>query len=98
MKFSHGHLHGDTLAPYLFIIALDYALGKVMKEKEEKLGFRLKKSQSRRIGPKCIMDLDFADDIALLSAKIKQAQKLFLRVERAAAGSGADGESKRKLR
>ena len=59
-----------------------------MKDKDEELGFRLKKRQSRRVGPKCIMDLDFADDISLLSEEIKQAQKLLLRVERAAAEVG----------
>ena len=83
-----GVLQADTLAPYLVIMALDYALVKAMKDKNEELGFRLKKRQSRRIGLKCIMNLDFADDISLLSEEINQAQELLLRVERAAAEVG----------
>ena len=45
-----------------------------LRGKEEKLGFHLKKRQSRRIGPVCVTDLDFADDIALVSNEIEQAQ------------------------
>ena len=81
-----GVLQGDTLAPYLFIIALDYAMRKAIDGKEEELGFRLKKRQSRRVGPICITDLDFADDIALISEDIEQAQKMLERVESEAAG------------
>ena len=48
----------------------------------------MKKRQSRRIGPICITDLDFADDIALISETISQAQTLLSRVEAEAAGVG----------
>ena len=34
-------LHGDTFAPYLFIIPLDYALGKTINGREEELGFQI---------------------------------------------------------
>ncbi len=34
---SSGVLQGDTLAPYLFIIVLDYALRKAIHGKEEEL-------------------------------------------------------------
>jgi hypothetical protein len=81
-------LQGDTLAPYLFIIALDYALRKVLNGKEEELGFHLRKRKSRRIWPECITDLDFADDIALISEQINQAQTMLERVESAAAEVG----------
>ena len=76
-----GVLQGDTLAPYLFVIVLDYALREAIDGKEEELGFHLDRRRSRRIGPKVLVDLDFADDIALLSNEIKQAQELLLRVE-----------------
>ena len=46
-----GVLQGDTLAPYLFVIALDYALRMAIDGKEEQLGFQLTRRQSRRIGP-----------------------------------------------
>ena len=41
-----GVLQGDTLAPYLFIIVLDYALRKAINCREEELGFCLKKRRS----------------------------------------------------
>ena len=48
-------------------------------ENEEALAFHLVKRRSRRIGPEVVTDLDFADDIALLSEEIHQAQDLLLR-------------------
>ena len=72
----------DFLAPYLFVIVLDYALRMTIDGKEEELGFHLERSKSRRIGPIVVTDLDFADDIALLSMDIRQAQELILSVER----------------
>ena len=45
-----GVLQGDTLAPYLFAIVLDYVLRKTIDGREEELGFHLKR-KSRRVGP-----------------------------------------------
>ena len=45
-----GVLQGDTLAPYLFIVVLDYVMRQATEGKEEELGLTLKKRQSRRIG------------------------------------------------
>ena len=42
--------------------------------------------KSRRIPPKIITDLDFADDIALISDLISEAQQLLLAVERECKG------------
>ena len=36
-----GVLHVDTLAPYLFVIVMDYALRKAVESHEGKLGFQL---------------------------------------------------------
>ena len=72
---------GDTLAPILFIIVLDYALRKAMDGKEDDLGFTITPRRSRRHPKEVLADLDFADDIALLSDEIEQAQELLLRVE-----------------
>ena len=80
-KILSGVLQGDTLAPYLFIIVLDYALRKAIDGREEELGFCLKKCQSRRVGPEVLTDLDFANDIALMSEQIHQAQNLLNNVE-----------------
>ena len=76
-----GVLQGDTLAPFLFIIVLDYALRKAMKGKEEELGFTITPRKSSRHPKEVLADLDFADDIALLSDQIKQAQELLTNVE-----------------
>ena len=80
-----GVLQGDTLAPYLFIIVLnDYCLWSAIEGKEERLGFTIGPRRSRRVGPVNITDLDFADDIALLSDTAAQAQELLSNVENAA--------------
>ena len=52
--------------------------------REEDLGFTVRPTRSRRIGPFNITDLDFADDIALLSNTAFQAQSLLDKVEHAA--------------
>ena len=79
-----GVLQGDTLAPYLFIITLDYCLRLAIDGRGEDLGFTVRTRRSRRIGPFNITDLDFADDIALLSNTASQAQELLDKVEHAA--------------
>ena len=38
--------------------------------------------KNRRVGPKVETDVDFADDIALLSEEINHAQELLLRIEK----------------
>ena len=79
-----GVLQGDTLAPNLFIITLDYCLRNTISGREEELGFTIKPRQSRRIGPNVVTDLDFADDIGLISNTTEQAQILLNEVEIAA--------------
>lgn len=77
-----GVLQGDTLAPFIFVIVLDYALRQAMGDNEDGLGFTLTPRRSRRHPTETLTDLDFADDIALLSNQIQQAQELLFRVER----------------
>ena len=80
---SAGVLQGDTLAPFLFIIVLDCAKRRVMADgKEEELGFKITPRKSRRHPKVALADLDFADDIALISDAIDQVQELLMRVER----------------
>lgn len=52
-----GVLQGDTLAPFLFIVVLDYALSRIQP------GFGFTTHQQPQT---MLEDLDFADDIALL--------------------------------
>ena len=77
-----GVLQGDTLAPFLFVIVLDYAMRQAISGREEELGFTIHPRKSRRHPKTVLTDLDFADDIALLSDEIEQAQELLLRVEK----------------
>ena len=60
-----GVLRGDTLAPYQFIIYLDYVLRTSIDLIKEN-GFTLKKARSRRYPAKTITDADYVDDISLL--------------------------------
>ena len=77
-----GVLEWDTLAPYLFIICLDY----VLRTSVDKI--KLTKERSRRYPAKTITDADYADDIALLANAPAQAEILLHSLERAAAGIG----------
>ena len=77
-------LQGDSLAPYLFIICLDYVLRKsidIMKDN----GFKLAKERSRRYPAQTITNVDYADDIALLANTTAQAESRLHSLERATA-------------
>ena len=82
-----GVLQGDTLAPYLFIICLDYVL-KTSIDKIRENSFELTKKRSRRYSAKTITDADYTDDIAILTNTSNQAETLLHSLERAAAGIG----------
>ena len=82
-----GVLQGDTLAPYLFIIFLDYVL-RTSIDKIKENGFKLTKERSWRYPAKTITDANYADDIALLVNASAQAEILLHRLKRAAAGIG----------
>ena len=83
-----GVLQSDTLAPYLFVIMIDFVMRNVYNGKEENLGFTLKRRMSRRHPAEVITDLDFADDLALLTQEITQAQEKITRLEEEAAYVG----------
>ena len=80
-----GVLHGDTLAPFLFILTLDYVL-RTSVDKLNSFGFTLEKAKSRRYQK--ITDADYADNLALFSDKIDDAERLLHAVEGAAARIG----------
>ena len=58
-----GVLPGDTLAPYLFIICLDYVL-RTSIDKMKENGFKLKEERSRRYPVQTITDAGYSDDSA----------------------------------
>ena len=80
-----GVLQGDMLAPYLFIICLDYVL-RTSIDKIRENGFELTKKRSRRYPAKAITDADYADDIVILANTPNQAKTLLHSLEWAAAG------------
>ena len=82
-----GVLQGDTLAPYLFIICLDYVLRTSVDLMKDN-GFKVAKERSRRYPAKTITDADYADDIVLLANTPAQAKTQLHDLERAATGIG----------
>ena len=72
------------LAPYLFIICLDYVL-RTSIDKIRENGFELTKKRSRRYPAKTITDVDYANDIAILANISNQAETLLHSLEWSAA-------------
>ena len=59
---------GDTLAPYIFIICLDYVL-RTPIDKMKDNSFKLTKKRSRRYPAQTITNAEYANNIALLANK-----------------------------
>ncbi|KAI8486765.1 hypothetical protein Bbelb_355130 [Branchiostoma belcheri] len=71
-QVTTGVLQGDVLAPFLFIILVDYLMKKSIEDTCS--GVVTHPRQSSRHPAKILNDLNFADDIALLEASIPKAQ------------------------
>jgi hypothetical protein len=72
-----GVLQGDTLAPFLFIIVIDYVMKNAETEhtnEQGEHGFVAHRRQSKRHPATTIHDLAFADDIALFESDFDRAQ------------------------
>ena len=82
-----GVLQGDTLAPYLFIICLDYMLRMSINLMKEN-GLKQVKKRSRRYPAQTITDMDYTDDIALLANSPTQAESLLHSLEWVAGSIG----------
>ena len=78
-----GILQGDTLAPFLFILVLDYVLRQSL-DLNNTSGFQIHPRKSSRHPAIHLTDADFADDIALISNTISDAQTLLNSLESAA--------------
>ena len=72
-----GVLQGDTLAPFLFIICLDYVL-RTSIDKIRENSFEMTKKRSRK---KTITDADYTNDIAFLANTPNQAKTLLHSLE-----------------
>ena len=89
-NLSAGVLQRDTLAPYLFVLVVDYVLRCAIPD--DSYGFIISPrvgTRSRTSSPAvAVSDLDFADDIALLSHNHGDAQALLTSVEQEAVTVG----------
>ena len=79
-EITAGVLQDDTLAPFLFIICLDYILKKALDQTYD-LGFKLIKKKRKRHTAIKMTDVDYADYIALLTDNIKDATTIFHKIE-----------------
>lgn len=70
-----GVLQGDTLAPFLSVITLDYVL-RTLLDKHHHLGFTLSPRLSSRYPPEQLPDVDHADDLAITADTITNATVL----------------------
>ena len=79
-----GILQGDTMAPYLFVIVVDYLLRHSIDTLKSK-GIDIMPSKTSREKDKYLTDLDYADDIALTATLLQDAQDLLSSLEDASA-------------
>ena len=78
-----GVLQGDTLAPSLFVIVVDYILRVPIPD--DRIGFMIQKRLCREHLAKYMTDLDFVENIVLLCGSMTNAQTLLTAVEENAA-------------
>ena len=80
-----GVLQGDPIAPYLFIIVLDYTFRIAIDDRE---GLTLTRRRSSRHPASHLSDLDYAGDITLFADTIQEAELLLHTVESASKSTG----------
>ena len=83
---STGVLQGDVLAPFLFVILVDYLLAKATSDIDS--GIVTHPRRSRRYPAIVLNYLDFADGIPLLESTTSQAQTQLSRTAAAAKDLG----------
>lgn len=82
-NITAGILQGDTLAPFLFILVVDYIMRLSVDTISEK-GLEYQPRRSTRHPALHVTDADFADDIALIAGSLSDAQALLSSIESAA--------------
>ena len=82
-----GVLQGDTLAPFLFIIVLDYVL-RISVDLSNDKGIKIRAPLRRHNRGLFLTDLDFADDLALVSETIQNLENLLHSLETSASQVG----------
>ena len=81
-----GVLQSDFIAPFLFVILVEYLLAKATSDIDS--GIVTHPRRSRRYPAIVLNDLDFADDIALLESTTSQVQTQLSRTAAAAKDLG----------
>lgn len=71
---TSGVLQGDTLAPFLFVLILDWVLRVAIPDDNN--GFLLTRRAGRRVPERRISVLGYADDLALISSTVAGAQAM----------------------
>ena len=66
-------MQGDTLAPFLFIIALDYAMRLAIDGREIKISFEIARNKSRRHQSVKVTEFSYADNVSLITRNIEEA-------------------------
>ena len=84
IPLQKGVLQGDTLAPFLFIIVLDYIIRKAIPDPS--IGFKLGSGTMRTA--KYATDLAYADDIVITASQVANAQQTLLSLEQTASPTG----------
>ena len=79
-----GIFQGDTLAPFLFIIVLDYTLKQAFKVSDGECGIIIEPRMGSRYPEVRLKDLSYADDIALINKSLQLAENLLRSVESSA--------------
>ena len=80
-KVTTGVLQGDTIAPFLFIICLDYVIRKSIDCNTE-LGLQITERKSTVYPAVNITDADYADDIAITTNNLREANLLLHSIEK----------------
>ena len=83
---TSGVLQGDTLAPFLFVLLLDWILRTAFPSDTD--GFLLRRRTSSRHPEKRLSVLVYADDLVLLSSSAEGAQRMLTSLEETAAKVG----------
>ena len=81
-EITAGVLQGDILAPFIFMIVLDFRLRLSLDNLNDR-GLQIQPRRSRRHPAQQLTDLYFADDLALIT--VEDAEALLHSLERAAA-------------
>ena len=74
-RIQAGILQGNNLAPFLFVLIVEYAMRQAIDGHVEQLGFEITPQKSQQHPAIKVADMLFADDVTFLSEETDQAPK-----------------------